>query len=146
MRLYCYIDLNPVCVGMVGEPGVGFSGCAMPDPVCVYPACLPMYEQGKRIVYYDIQAKEVQFRMRATGVITFSFYRLVKGGEPERVSVGRFSEMAIEQAHKQAAQLNAAVENRESPVPKFREARQEMTLEDLFWYSAKVIFWDRSSR
>lgn len=87
---------------------------------------------GKRIVYYDTKAKGLQIRVSPTDTKTFSFYRRVKGGQPERVTLGRFPEMTIEQARRRAAELNAAVENRESPASKLREARREMTLDDLF--------------
>ena len=68
---------------------------------------LPNPEEGKRVTYYDTKTPGLQLRVSATGVKKFSVYRRLKSGEPERVTLGRFPTMTVEQAQAQAATVNA---------------------------------------
>jgi integrase len=59
------------------------------------------------------------------------FYRKIDG-RPERIVIGRFNELTIEQARNKAAQFNAAMAEGLNPANKRRLAREEMTLGELF--------------
>jgi len=72
---------------------------------------LPIPETGKRSTYHDTKATGLQLRVTSSGVKTFSLFRRVKGGEPERLTLGRYPDMTIEQARKLSAQYNLAIES-----------------------------------
>jgi hypothetical protein len=58
---------------------------------------LPIPEPGKRAVYFDVKTPGLQIRVTPGGAKTFSVYRRVKGGgQPERVTLGRFPVMTVE--------------------------------------------------
>ena len=67
-------------------------------------------ETGQRAVYHDAKTTGLQLRVTHTGVKTFSLFRRVKGGLPERVTLGRFPDMTIDQARKLAARVNSEIE------------------------------------
>jgi integrase len=94
---------------------------------------LDLPAKGKRSECFDSKTTGLQLRMTATGVKTFCFYRWVKETQrPERVTLGRYPEMTIEQARKKATSLNAEVSDGYSPVDRIRAKREEMTFADLF--------------
>jgi len=66
---------------------------------------LPTPDTGKRKVYHDTKAQGLQLRVSATGSKTFSVYRRIKGGQPERITLGSFPAMTVEQARKSAAAI-----------------------------------------
>lgn len=93
---------------------------------------LPKSEPGKRVVYLDAKTTGLQLRVTDTGTKTFSVYRRTKGGQPERVTLGRFPSMTIEQARKLAARINAEIEEGASPAQAKRAHREELTFGELF--------------
>lgn len=93
---------------------------------------LPKPEAGQRAVYLDAKTTGLQLRVTATGSKTFSVYRRVKGGRPERVTLGSFPAMTIEQARKLAARVNAEIEDGSSPAKVKRAYRDEPTFADVF--------------
>ena len=93
---------------------------------------LPPPETGKRAVYLDAKTTGLQIRVTDTGAKTFSVYRRIKGGKPERITLGRFPAMTIEQARKQAARINAEIEEGSNPAQVKRAHREEMTFAELF--------------
>lgn len=93
---------------------------------------LPVPASGQRVVYHDAKAKGLQVRVTSTGVKTFSVRRRIKGGEVERVTLGRYPEMTIEQARRQAAEINAAVEGGANPAEAKRAHKGELTFGELF--------------
>ena len=84
-----------------------------------------------RADYHDTKAPGLCLTVTEKGAKTFSLYRRVDG-QPARIKIGRFPETSVEQARKQAVELNAAVARGEDP----REARRrpEPTLGALFEY------------
>lgn len=54
-------------------------------------AALPLPKEGQRATYRDTKAAGLQLRVTANGAKTFSVYRRVRGGLPERVTLGKFS-------------------------------------------------------
>lgn len=95
-------------------------------------AALPLPEAGKRAIYHDTKIQGLQIRVSATGIKTFSVYRRMKGGQPERVTLGRFPTMTVEQARRQAAAINAEIEAGASPAAVRRAVRQEPTFAQMF--------------
>lgn len=93
-------------------------------------------EAGKRITYHDTKATGLQLRVTSNGVKTFSLFRRIKGGNPERLTLGRFPDMTVEQARKQAAQYNLVIESGNNPAQAKRKARRdaegEFTLRQAF--------------
>ena len=87
---------------------------------------------GKRSVFHDTKSRGLQIRVTSSGVKTFSMYRRIKGGQPERVTLGRYPEMTIEQARRAAAKINAAIEDGENPAEVKRAHKEELTFAELF--------------
>jgi len=92
---------------------------------------LPEPEKGKRETYHDAKLAGLSLRVSSTGVKSFSVRRRVNG-KVERVTIGKYPAMTIEQARKKAAEINVAMTNGESVNSKKRNIRQEMTLGELF--------------
>jgi len=93
---------------------------------------LSIPESGKRDTYHDLKTLGLQLRITSTGIKTFSVYRRIKGGNPERVTLGRYPDMTIEQARKSAAEINLHIISGKNPADRLREAKREITLSDLF--------------
>lgn len=88
--------------------------------------------KGQRFVLRDTKATGLQCRMTSAGVKTFSVFRRVKGGQPERVTLGKFPDMSIEQARTAASTINAAIASGGSPAQVKRAHKEEMTFGELF--------------
>lgn len=93
---------------------------------------LPLPEAGKRTTYHDIKIRGLQLRVSPTGIKTFSVYRRLKGGQPERVTLGRFPAMTVEQARKSATAINAEIEAGANPAAVRRVIREEPTFAEIF--------------
>ena len=93
---------------------------------------LPPAARGQRLVCHDAKAKGLQMRVTSTGVKTFSVRRRTKGGQVERVTLGRYPEMSIDQARRKTAEINAAIENGANPAEVKRAHRGELTFGGLF--------------
>ena len=93
---------------------------------------LPLPDAGKRVTYHDIKTQGLQLRVSASGVKTFCMYRRIKGGQPERVTLGRFPAMTVEQARKSAAAINAEIEAGANPAAVKRAVRGEPTFGEVF--------------
>lgn len=93
---------------------------------------LPNPPQGQRATYLDAKTPGLQIRVTSTGAKTFNVFRRVKGGQPERVTLGRYPAMTIEQARRKAAEVNAAIEGGANPAEAKRALKAEPTFADLF--------------
>ena len=93
---------------------------------------LPLPAAGTRAAYHDTKAPGLQLRVTSTGVKTFSMYRRMKGGGPERITLGRFPSMTVEQARKAAAAVNAEIEAGANPAEAKRAFKAEPTLSEFF--------------
>lgn len=93
---------------------------------------LPIPERGKRDTYQDTKISGLQIRVSYTGVKTFSVFKRIKRGEPERVTLGRYPEMTIDQARRKAMEINLAISEGLNPAENRRIKREEMTFGDLF--------------
>lgn len=87
---------------------------------------------GKRNNYSDGKERALQIRVSSTGSKSFSVYRRVKGGLPERITLGQYPALTIEQARRKASAINAAIEGGANPAQAKRAHKAEMTFGDLF--------------
>ena len=93
---------------------------------------LPMPETGKRATYHDTKTNGLQLRVTHTGVKTFSLYRRVKAGGVERVTLGRYPDITVEQTRREAARLNSLLVQGINPKDDARALKAETTLQALF--------------
>lgn len=96
---------------------------------------LPLPEAGQRVVYHDAggpsSVRGLQLRVTANGVKTFSVFQRVKGGRPERVTLGRYPAMSIETARTKALEELAKFAKGESPKEEKQEKREQaLTLKE----------------
>ena len=87
---------------------------------------------GQRATYHDTKVPGLQLRVTPAGVKTFSVFRRVKGGGPERVTIGRFPRTTIEQARRRAGKVNSAIDGGENPAAVRRAHKAESTFAELF--------------
>lgn len=82
---------------------------------------LPLPEAGQRAVYHDAKQPGLQLRVTSNGVMTFSVLARVKGGTPQRSTIGRFPAVSIEMARARAREELTKFAKGEDP----RETRQK---------------------
>ena len=58
--------------------------------------------RGKRATYYDTDVLKLQLRVTDRGVKSFCVFRRSKRGRPERITIGRFPSLSVEQARTKA--------------------------------------------
>lgn len=87
-------------------------------------------EKGKA-TYHDTQTAGFKLDISKAGTYTFYIYRKLNG-HPERIKLGNYPAMTVEQARKQADIINAAIANGENPNDIKRADRAELTLQGLF--------------
>ncbi len=93
---------------------------------------LPLPEHNnKKSYYYDSKTHGLGIRVTSTGYKTFVVYRKVNG-KPERINLGRYPDLSIEQARNKAMEINGAIAQGENPNDKRRSERAEITLGGLF--------------
>lgn len=88
---------------------------------------LPPAPAGKRDIYVDDKAAGLELRVTATGAKTFSLLRRVRGGKLERVTLGRFPIVTVEQARK-AADAARVVQSEGKSVNAKRKAEQAQSV------------------
>jgi integrase len=97
-------------------------------------AALRSAAAGKIVYYFDTSRSAPRgfgVWVTAGGAKTFMLYRKVNG-RPERIKLGAFPDMSIEQARKRAYQFNAEIAGGLNPNDARRKARGELTLRALF--------------
>ena len=85
-----------------------------------------------RDTYYDAKTPGLQLRHTQTGNKSFSVYKRIKGGQPVRVTLGKYPQLSIEQARLEAAKVNLSIETRENPAEVRRAHKAELTFNELF--------------
>ena len=93
---------------------------------------LPLPEHSKRSTYYDIQSPWLQIRVTSTGTKTFCVFKRVKNGNPERITLGRYPDLTIEQARREAARIAVEISDGKNPADIKRGQKTELTFSDLF--------------
>jgi integrase len=92
---------------------------------------LPNPTNGQRSYHYDDEVRGLAIAVSPLGKKTFILYRKV-AGRPERITIGPYPDLSIEQARGQAQHMNAIVAQGGNPADKRRSIRAEMTLQELF--------------
>jgi integrase len=87
---------------------------------------------GARAVYHDAKTTGLQLRVSSSGIKTFSLFRRIKGGPPERLTLGRFPDMTVEHARRIAARVNASIAEGANPADMKRAKKREPTLAEFF--------------
>lgn len=94
---------------------------------------LPLPAEGKRAHYTDTKVPGLELRVTAKGTMTFCCQRWIKDtARPERVTLGRYPGMTIEQARKAAYRVNGAIAEGDNPAAIRRQLKGEPTLAELF--------------
>lgn len=90
---------------------------------------------GKRVYWYDTKAKGLMVQITSGGRRTFYVYRWI-AARPERIRLGTFPDVTIEQARRKAAEIGGEIAKGANPAEERRaarrEAKEEMTLDQLF--------------
>ena len=92
---------------------------------------LPIPLNGKRSTYYDTKVRGLGICITSKGTKSFLVYRWLNS-KPERILLGRYPDLSIEQARNKAIEINATIAQGNNPNNKRRAERTEMTLNDLF--------------
>lgn len=87
---------------------------------------------GKRDTYHDTKASGLQLRVTHTGIKTFSVFKRTKCGNPERITLGRYPDMTIDQARRKTMEICLAISEGINPAEEKRMARAEMPFSELF--------------
>lgn len=87
-------------------------------------------ESGKRDIYHDTEIRGLQ--LRVTSVKTFFVNRRIKGGDPERITLGRYPEMTIEQARRKTIEILHDIAEGKNPAEVKRGKKAELTFAELF--------------
>lgn len=93
---------------------------------------LPLPAAGKRDTYREGKTTGLQLRVTSNGAKSWSVFRRTKAGPPQRVTLGKYPEMTIEQARRQAAIIVQAIQAGGDPAAIRRAHREEITFHDLF--------------
>jgi integrase len=91
---------------------------------------LPAPTEGRRYVY-DAKVPGLALSVMPTGSKTFFLYRWLNGG-PQRIRIGRYPDVAIEQARAEAKKLTGIMAQGVNPQDAKRAARRESTFGNVF--------------
>jgi integrase len=94
-------------------------------------AALPIPKAGKRADYQDIKTTGLQLRITSNDTKTFSVLRRIKG-TLERITLGRYPALTIEQARRKATTINSDIANDVNPGEVKRGRKAELTFSALF--------------
>ncbi|MDO6725157.1 tyrosine-type recombinase/integrase [Celeribacter halophilus] len=91
----------------------------------------PAAAKGKRDYYSDLKEQGLQMAVTSAGAKTFYLYKRVDG-RPERILLGRFPDISVENARKAAAEAKGKIASGQNPQKERRAIRDEMTFAALF--------------
>ena len=92
---------------------------------------LPLPPVGKRVDYFDTTTNHLTLRVSHVGTKAFVLYRKIDG-IAERLTLGRYPTMTIDQARRMVAQHNGSIAVGQNPAEEKRSMRQESTLGEVF--------------
>ncbi len=92
---------------------------------------LPLPLPGRRQYYRDTKVRGLQLAVYSSGRKSFLLFRKIKR-RPERILIGPYPDLSIEQARGQASALNTAIAQGKNPADDRRALSSESTLEDAF--------------
>lgn len=91
---------------------------------------LPLPQKGWKY-YYDLKVQGLGIGIGCTGKKSFILYRKING-KPVRITLGRYPDLAIEQARGKASELNSDIANGLNPNEIKRGRKVELTFAELF--------------
>lgn len=91
----------------------------------------PNAAKGRKDYYYDEREKGLLMAVTPTGTKTFYLYKRIDG-RPERLLLGRFPDISIENARKMTASAKGQIATGSNPQKEKRAVRDEMTFAALF--------------
>jgi integrase len=89
--------------------------------------------ETKQVYYRDRKTRGFSVAVYASGAKTFVLYRKVQG-RPERILIGKWPDMPVEEARKKADEMNGDIAKGKNPAEERRQTRLEGTFGNL---------WDR---
>jgi integrase len=92
---------------------------------------LPFPDKGKRAYYYDTKVHGLGVAVTDKGTITFLVYRKIEG-RPERITLGRYPDLSIENARGLASATNAQISQGKNPNREKSKLHLEITFKELF--------------
>lgn len=93
----------------------------------------PPSEKGSRLTFRDTKVAGLELRVTSSGVKSFSLVRWVPAlSKAERIQIGPFPDLSVEQARKIAAEHIAAIAAGRNPAEVRRAAKAEMTFGEFF--------------
>lgn len=92
---------------------------------------VPIPNNGQRAYFHDAMTRGLALAVSPSGKKVFVLYRKVDR-RPERITIGAYPDLSIEQARNRAAELNGKIARGENPAAKRRAVHDEMTLGELF--------------
>lgn len=92
---------------------------------------LPTSHKGKRAYYYDTKVRGLGIAVTDKGTKTFIVYKKIDG-KPQRVKLGHFPTLSIENARALALEVSAQIAKGENPNEEKHKIKQELDLGDLF--------------
>lgn len=93
---------------------------------------IPLPAPGARLTYHDTREPGLQVRVGASGKKQFCVFKRTKNGGPERITLGTFPDVTIEQARAKAIEIKNAMAQGVSPAARLREKRNELTFGQAF--------------
>jgi len=91
---------------------------------------LPVPQKGWKY-HYDLKVQGLGIGIGSTGKRSFILYRKIDG-VPERITLGRYPDLTIEQARGKASDINSDIANGLNPAETKRSNKEEITLGKLF--------------
>ena len=87
--------------------------------------------KGKRLCLYDSKTPGLALFVTSTGAISFFVYRKIDG-RPERIFLGRFPDLSVENVREMAAETIGHIARGANPAAVKRAGQNELTLEEMF--------------
>ncbi|HOY71400.1 MAG TPA: site-specific integrase [Methylotenera sp.] len=85
-----------------------------------------------RAEYHDSKVPGLRLRVTQNGIKTFCVFKRVKGGNAQRLTLGRYPSLSIEQARKMAAEKLLEIASGVNPAEIKRAQKAVITFDDLF--------------
>lgn len=101
---------------------------------------LPLPEGGKRLYVYDTKIRGLELMVTPQGAKSFKVYRKLNN-KPIRITLGKYPEMTIENARREAQNILAKMNAGKNPNEEKKKLRTETTFSDLF-----SLFMERYSK
>lgn len=108
---------------------------------------LDLPAEGQRAYHYDAKTRGLAVCVTWTGAKSFYVYRKING-KPERIRIGTYPDLTIEQARRKAEEINGQIAQGGDPQEERRRLRANPTFGELFgWYmeqhaKPRKITWD----